>query len=414
MRYWKKVKLGDIAEMCLGKMLDKGTNKGTLQPYLANFNVRWGSFDLANLNEMPFEESEQERYGLQFGDIVMCEGGEPGRCAIWKDEIPNMKIQKALHRIRIKGDFSGPFTYYRFLLARKTGELQKHFIGSTIKHLTGIALKQIEFSFPSLEVQRRIAAVLSALDAKIELNRRINAELEAMAKTLYDYWFVQFDFPDANGKPYKSSGGKMVWSGELGREVPEGWEVKKIKEIANTASGGTPLSSKKEFYDNGHIPWINSGELNNQYIISTSNFITTEGLKNSSAKIFPQGTVLVAMYGATAGKVSLLEIEACTNQAICAILPFSRTHNFLIKFGFEGLYEHLVTLSSGSARDNLSQEVIRNLSILVPNDNILLKFNTIINSSTDKIVKNLQESHHLTALRDWLLPLLMNGQVRVG
>ncbi len=98
MSEWKKMRLGDISDMCLGKMLNKETNKGEFQPYLANINVRWGSFDLTNLDMMRFEKSEHDRYGLKFGDIVMCEGGEPGRCAIWKEEIPDMKFQKALHR----------------------------------------------------------------------------------------------------------------------------------------------------------------------------------------------------------------------------------------------------------------------------------------------------------------------------
>ena len=141
-----------------------------------------------------------------------------------------------------------------------------------------------------------------------------------MAKQLYDYWFVQFDFPDANGKPYKSSGGKMVWNEKLKRDIPEGWDGKFIKDIANTYSGGTPQSSKREFYENGNIPWINSGERNNPIITNTCNYITTLGLDNSSAKLYPQNTILVAMYGATAGKVSLLTFEACSNQAICGVM----------------------------------------------------------------------------------------------
>ena len=155
---WKTKKLGDISQMCLGKMLDKEKNKGNFQPYLANINVRWGSFDFINLNEMRFEESETERYSLNFGDLVICEGGEPGRCAIWRDEIPEMKIQKALHRVRVNEDYSNQFVYYRFLLAGKAGELKNHFIGSTIKHLTGAGLKQVEFTFPSLNEQQNIAS----------------------------------------------------------------------------------------------------------------------------------------------------------------------------------------------------------------------------------------------------------------
>lgn len=95
-----KVKLGTVIDSCLGKMLDAAKNKGEYEPYLANLNVRWGDFDLDNLSQMRFESHEQERYGIKYGDLIMCEGGEPGRCAIWRDELPDMKIQKALHRIR--------------------------------------------------------------------------------------------------------------------------------------------------------------------------------------------------------------------------------------------------------------------------------------------------------------------------
>ncbi len=203
---WAKKRLGDISDSCLGKMLDKVKNKGTYQPYLANLNVQWGEFKLGSLQEMRFEDHEQERYGVKNGDLIICEGGEPGRCAIWRDEVANMKIQKALHRLRVHTDCCSDFLYYRMLFAGKNRELERHFIGSTIKHLTGIGLKDVEFEFPGLDDQKRISTVLRSLDEKIELNNKINAELETMAKLIYDYWFVQFDFPDANGKPYKSSG----------------------------------------------------------------------------------------------------------------------------------------------------------------------------------------------------------------
>jgi len=285
---------------------------------------------------------------------------------------------------------------------------------------------ELKFKFPELEVQKKIASVLSSLDDKIELNNRINAELERMAKTVYDYWFVQFDFPisaayaasvgqpELEGKPYKSSGGKMVWSEELKREVPEGWEVMRIKEIAVTGSGGTPLSSTPKFYENGNIPWINSGEVNAPFIINAKKFITQDGLNNSSAKLFPRGTILMAMYGATAGQVSLIDIEACTNQAICFIIPKDKKLTEYIKFSLHQLYEYLVKLSSGSARDNLSQDKIKDLHILIPNSIVVERFHQICHNTFEKTLFNLKESQKLTELRDWLLPMLMNGQVKVG
>ena len=153
---WKTVKLGEVADMCLGKMLDKNKNKGTYQPYLRNVNVRWGCFDLDDLLEMKFEESEQDRYGIQIGDLIMCEGGEPGRCAIWNANVPNMKIQKALHRIRVKNMVYNKFVYCLFSLYAQNGYLEKYFTGTTIKHLTGQSLKSIEIPLPPLSEQQRI------------------------------------------------------------------------------------------------------------------------------------------------------------------------------------------------------------------------------------------------------------------
>lgn len=242
---------------------------------------------------------------------------------------------------------------------------------------------------------------------------KINDNLERMAKTLYDYWFVQFDFPDENGKPYKSSGGVMVYNEILKREIPVGWEVKSLHQIATTGSGGTPKSTIKEYYENGIIPWINSGELNNPFIISTENFITDFGMKNSSAKLFPSNTILMAMYGATAGKTSIISFEATTNQAICAVMPNSNELFHYIKFVLDDMYQYLINLSTGSARDNLSQDKIKNLDIIIPNEEILKNLSNQILFHYKRIENNLQQNQQLSNLRDWLLPMLMNGQVKV-
>lgn len=271
----------------------------------------------------------------------------------------------------------------------------------------------LSFVFPDIDIQNKIADILTSIDKKIQINNQINQELEAMAKTLYDYWFVQFDFPDQNGNPYKSSGGKMVYHPELKREIPEGWGVAKVEDIAQTGSGGTPKSTNVSYYSNGEIPWINSGELEQTVITSTSNFITEEGLNNSSAKLFPSGTILVAMYGATAGKVSFLTFEASTNQAICAIMLNDIRMRYYLKNVIEDLYQYLVKLSTGSARDNLSQDMIKNIKVVIPSNDILDRYYDFSNNIIKEITKKQQENEQLTQLRDWLLPMLMNGQVKV-
>ena len=135
MEAWKRVPLGSVADLCLGKMLDKDKNRGEPLPYLANVNVRWGEFDLSELRTMRFEPHEHERYGLKFGDIVMCEGGEPGRCAIWKEELPGMMIQKALHRIRPHDTLDYRFLYYNLLNLGRHNGFDQFFTGATINRM---------------------------------------------------------------------------------------------------------------------------------------------------------------------------------------------------------------------------------------------------------------------------------------
>ena len=173
----------------------------------------------------------------------------------------------------------------------------------------------------------------------------------------------------------------------------------KIKDFAKTGSGGTPTSSRKEFYEGGTIPWINSGELSQSFITGTSNYITELGYNSSSAKMFPKDdTVLLAMYGATAGKASLLRIDACTNQAICAIMPDKTIADPLyLKYKLDTMYDYLVRLSSGSARDNLSQAGIANLEISLPPLPEQKRIASILSALDKKIALNRQINQNLLA-----------------
>lgn len=167
---WKKKQLGNLSEMCLGKMLDKKKNKGDLQPYLRNISVRWGQFDLSDLEEMRFEPHEEERYSLKKGDLILCEGGEPGRCAIWKGEIPNMKIQKALHRVRVNELLSEVYLFHFMYYSAKSGLLKQYFTGTTIKHLTGRELKKIEIPLPPKKEQ---LLIVDELESKLTVCDKI-------------------------------------------------------------------------------------------------------------------------------------------------------------------------------------------------------------------------------------------------
>lgn len=413
MNQWKIKKLGDISDMCLGKMLDKEKNQGDYQPYLANINVRWGGFDLKNLSKMRFEEKENERYGLKYGDLIICEGGEPGRCAIWKDEVPEMKIQKALHRVRMHDNYNPFFVYYRFLLAGRSGELSKHFIGSTIKHLTGVGLKQVEFEYPSLAIQNQIAAVLSSIDQKIEINNRINTELEAMAKTLYDYWFVQFDFPfdfaqgapDENGKPYKSSGGKMLYSKELKREIPAGWEVKELHQIANITMGQSPEGSSYNEAGKGIVFFQGSTDFGMRF--PNIRQYTTEPSRLAKA-----GDILLSVR-APVGTMNIADIDCCIGRGLAALNSKDGfdAYLFYVMEYFKRLFDR--RNSEGTTFGSITKNDLFSLQVAYPDKLLLKAYDDVIAENNKLVLNNQKENQQLTALRDWLLPMLMNGQVQV-
>jgi type I restriction enzyme S subunit len=360
-------------------------------------------------------DKDADKYLLSENDIVFARtGNSTGRTYFYDKRDGELVFAGFLIRYKLDADKINPKYLKYFTISKQ----YKHWVdnfstGSTRGNMSAQDFAKMPLILPKRNQQDLLVKVMDALTDKISLNNRINTELEQMAKTIYDYWFVQFDFPDEEGKPYKTSGGEMEWNEELKREIPVGWEVKRLESIANTASGGTPLSTKTEYYLNGNIPWINSGELNNPFIVNTTNFITEKGFENSSAKLFPTGTILMAMYGATAGKVSVLNISASTNQAICAIIVKQEEYRNYLKFLLNDLYAYLVTLSSGSARDNLSQEKIRELFVTIPTPKLLDEFNKITIPIFDKIVLTLRETQELITLRDFLLPLLMNGQVKV-
>lgn len=243
---WVTRPLAEVADFSLGKMLDQNKNRGELRPYLANVNVRWGKFELDDLREMRFEEHELDKFGVRSGDVLMCEGGEPGRCAIWTDQLPGMMFQKALHRIRPHECLDSRFLYYSFLRKGQLDGFGGLFTGSTIKHLPKEKLAKVEIAFPSLQEQQRIAANLSAYDDLIDNNRRRLDLLEDAARQLYKEWFVRFRFP----------GHEHV---EIIDGVPEGWVRMLVKDAVKRIPAGK-LFSQKTVVPTGSVPVLDQGQ----------------------------------------------------------------------------------------------------------------------------------------------------------
>ena len=413
----KKLKLKEVSEI-YGGYAFKSKDFGVGENFVVKIkDIKPPIIDVENADKVDvskYSTQKLEKFKVFPDDIVIAMTGatigKVGRNKSGRTVFLNQRVAKINPNFKEDLDFIYYCISNTVFLEYVLNNVDSKSAQANISHF---GIGNFEINWYDRETRKKIAKVLTCLDDKIFINNQINQELEAMAKTLYDYWFVQFDFPDQNGKPYKSSGGKMVYNQDLKREIPKGWGVAKVEDIAQTGSGGTPKSTNVSYYSNGEIPWINSGELEQTVITSTSNFITEEGLNNSSAKLFPSGTILVAMYGATAGKVSFLTFEASTNQAICAIMLTDIRMRYYLKNVIEDLYQYLVKLSTGSARDNLSQDMIKNIKVVIPSNDILDRFYDFSNNIIKEITKKQQENEQLTQLRDWLLPMLMNGQVKV-
>ena len=399
---WEKVLLGDVTDSCLGKMLDQEKNRGEYQPYLANVDVRWGSFNLENLSEMRFEEGEQERYGLKYGDLVICEGGEPGRCAIWKEQIPNMKIQKALHRVRVRDCLDYRYLYYWFLLSGKTGVLEQYFVGATIKHMPGQKLKSIVIDRPPIEIQKHIADILSAYDDLIENNRRQIKLLEEAAQRLYKEWFVDLRFPGWETTPITDG-------------VPEGWKIKCMADVCDSIGGGTPSTKNDAYYRDGKIRWVTPTDItknNGLILLDTEKKITEEGLRSSSAKMVPPYTILMTSR-ASIGFFGLCEHEVCTNQGFISCVPYQENVRFYLLYNLINRVDEIRTKASGSTFLEISKRTFRDLQIILPTEDILDKFTELLCPLVQQMRAHTKSIRKLQEARDRLLPKLMSGEIEL-
>ncbi len=271
-------------------------------------------------------------------------------------------------------------------------------------------VKDFEFTIPDIKTQARIASVLSVYDDLIENNEKRIKILEEMAERLYREWFVKFKFPGHEKV-------RLVDSGTEYGEIPEGWEVKQIQDLYDTSSGGTPNRNNKneaEFYSNASIPWVKTKELNDNYILDTEEKITEIAVKKSSAKIFPKNTVLIAMYGATIGKLGILSLSAATNQACCAFLLKEADYSSYYIFQFlKSNTKKITSLAFGAAQPNISQNTMKNIDILKPSKGVLELYNRNIDVIFNEIFFLQRKNKNQSKIRDLLIPQLVTGKREV-
>ena len=321
--------------------------------------------------------------------------------------------------IKSKSGFDIDYIYY--YLKMNLLAFSKRAQGSQTKFLTMKILNDFIIKNINFDNQIKLSSVLKNIDQKIQINNQINQELEAMAKTLYDYWFVQFDFPDQNGKPYKSSGGKMVYNPELKREIPEGWGVEKLKDKLSVSRG---ISYKTEnIKDNIGTPMINlaSIDINRNYKSTGLKYFNGEYLKE---KIVSGGDLLIACTDLTrnadiVGSPIIVPFDEQKYVFSMDLAKIDSKVDFINKYYLystlrtEHYHNYIKKWASGTNVLHLNLDGMNWYSISVPPIELQEEYSQIILNFSKKTNKNIQENQELTQLRDWLLSMLMNGQVKV-
>lgn len=303
------------------------------------------------------------------------------------------------------------FMHYVFTYIRQS--IQNSVSGSIQDNINIEYLKSLDFKIPEKPYQDKIVAVLSNLDEKIELNLKICSELESIAKTIYDYWFVQFDFPDENGNPYRTSGGEMVWNKQLKREIPKGWEIKRISDICEIISG-YPFQSST-YSETGKYKLITIKNVQDSGIdINVDNYISNLPENLPDYCILSSGDILMSLTG-NVGRVGLMYVDDCLlNQRVALIKPKHSYLNAFLYFLFKSdtLKKKMKNIATGTSQKNLSPVDTGNLLIPFNVETVKL-FCDKLESIITEIVIAEKEKVEITKLRDWLLPMLMNGQARV-
>lgn len=368
----------------------------------------------------------QAKKSIRKDDILFSEiRPANGRWAYVEEDADDFVVSTKLMVIRAKQDRLFPKFLYQFLTSSEITKWLQHLAESrsgTFPQITFDQVATLELPLPPLAEQKAIAAVLGALDDKIELNRRMNATLEAMARALFQSWFVDFDPVRAKLDGRKPVGLDAATAALFPEHledsprghIPQGWKIGRIQDCCvQIQNGGTPRRNESRFWDGGSIPWLASGEVRQSIITTTENFITADGLAESSAKWVPAHSTVVALYGATAGQVSFTSLRLTTNQAVCALVP-KKNFAFFNYLTMRAATAELENKAVGSAQQNISKGIVEETQVILPPTTLIEHFAEAAGPLFEHWISNLHQSRTLATLRDTLLPKLLSGEIYVS
>ena len=403
-----KITLGQVATSIYdGKHGDCEDQAGSGCYFISVKDLREYDIDYSNAREITSSDFAQNytRTNLENGDTIYANTGDTiGKSLFVKDNplVYKTSFQKSVAIVKPNTNYVEP-RYLYYLMKYETPRLRQASTGSGQKNLLLSTMRDFETAIHDRETQKRIVAVLGCIDDKIRCNNRINDNLEQQAKLLYDYWFTQFDFPDENGKPYRASGGQMEWNDVLNRHIPVGWKVKSLAELMKKNTTAFDYASTQPAIDLSVMP---SGSIALSQLNTSDNFTT-------NLYQMKKGDIL---FGSIRPYLHKAGFAPCDGVVAGTVHSYSvkneNDYNFaLITVSRNAFFDYAVNVSSGTKMPVVSSDSV--LAYKIPyNNEIVSRFNDIALMET--IASNVQENQKLIELRDWLLPMLMNGQATIS
>lgn len=382
---------------------------------LSDYNINY--YNAREITPNDFEQN-YKRTNLEEGDTIYANTGDTiGKSIFVKNNklVSKTSFQKSIAVLKPNINIIEP-RYLYYLMKYETPRLRKVATGSGQKNLLLSTMRDFKVTIHDRKRQKQICSLLGLLDDKIEINNKINDELENMAKTIYDYWFLQFEFPNEEGKPYKSSGGKMVWNEELKREIPEGWKVNNILNVCDVVDC---LHSKKptycKEYEDYYLLTLENLTEKGYIDLSKKYYISKTDYEKWTSRILVKENDFVVTNAGRAGDIGKIPygVKCAIGRNLTAIRPKNINPYYLRQF-FKSNYlkeQVLSNLDCGSFFMSFNVKSIKSLNVLIPNEDIMKKSIDILKPIILKIENNIVENQELTSLRDFLLPLLINGQV---
>ncbi|MCY0791255.1 restriction endonuclease subunit S [Morganella morganii] len=432
--HWPRVKVSVLCELIVDCINKTAPRVERVTPYkmIRTPNIKNGKIDLAGCRYVEKETYEKwtRRATVNKGDVLLTREAPMGEAGLVNFE-DTVFLGQRIMQYRVNPKKLDPnYLLYAFLSPDLQFQFRKHdSTGSTVSHIRVPDCSEFEINTPPLSVQKQISKVLRDIDDKIDLNNRINAELEAMAKTLYDYWFVQFDFPDANGKPYKASGGKMVYNPVLKQKIPADWHVNAISDWIRSDKTGDWGKETKQGNYTLQVDCIRGADINGingqGNVDAPNRFI----LKKNDHKLLAPFDFVIEISGGSptqsTGRMAFITehvLDRFNYPLICsnfckAIDLIDKSYFYNFAYQWQSLYENGVLFGwegkTSGIKNLLFDSFVSNYNVVMPPKDLAEKFFQFVSPLQEQRQKKLKENAELAGLRDWLLPMLMNGQVTV-